>query len=85
MREVYMCPDYLVSHPLFMDYGSDLATLAKKDYPAKDYFCGKEIPSIDLDEFERNTKRSNDCTADGVVGIADVVDAKAPTHNLAAC
>ncbi len=82
MSEVYLCSDYLKSHPLFRDYSSDLATLAKKDYPGKDYFAGKNILTIDLDEYERNTKRSNDCTADGVVGIADVLDARLVNRRL---
>lgn len=82
MREVYQCPDYLKSHPLFSDYGSDLAVLAQKDYPGKGYFEGMDIPSIDLDEFERKTKRSNDCTSDGVVGIADVSDSRMSYRRL---
>lgn len=76
MKEVYLCSDYLESHPLFKSFGSDLATLAEKDYPGKGYFEGKDIPSIDLDDFERKTKRSNDCTSDGAVGIADVSDSR---------
>ena len=57
MKEVYLCSDYLKSHPLYKSFGSDSATLAKKDYPGKGYFEGKDIPSIDLVEFERKTKR----------------------------
>lgn len=82
MKEIYQCADYLKSHPLFRDYGSDLAALAQKDYPGKRYFEGKDIPSIDLDEFERKTKRSNDCTSDGVVGIADVSDSRLSNRRL---
>ncbi len=82
MSEVYLCSDYLKSHPLFRTYGTDLATLAKKDYPSKDYFGGKDILSIDLDEFERNTNRSNDCTCDAVIGIADVSHASLTNQRL---
>lgn len=82
MCEVYLCLDYLKSHPLFRGYGTDLASLAKRDYPSKDYFGGKDIPSIDLDEFERNIHRSNDCTSDAVIGIADVLEAKLANRRL---
>ena len=82
MEEVYLCSDYLKSHPLYKTFGSDLATLAQKDYPGKGYFEGKDIPSIDLDEYERKTKRSNDCTSDGVVGIADVLDLRMINRRL---
>lgn len=72
MREVYQCPDYLKSHPLFSDYGSDLAALAQKDYPGQGVFKDCEIPAIDLDSYEVSLRRSNDCTSDGVIGIANV-------------
>ncbi len=82
MEEVYLCSEYLRTHPLFKSFGSDLASLAQKDYPGKGYFEGKDIPSIDLDEYERNTKLSNDCTSDGVVGIADVLDSRMTNRRL---
>ncbi|MDE6192616.1 MAG: hypothetical protein K2M83_01355 [Muribaculaceae bacterium] len=82
MKEVYLCSEYLEAHPLFKLFGSDLASLAQKDYPGKGYFEGKSISSIDLDEFERNTKRSNDCTSDGVVGISDVLDSRITNRRL---
>ena len=82
MEEVYLCSEYLRSHPLFKSFGCDLATLAQKDYPGKGYFEGKDIPSIDLDEYERKTKWSNDCTSDGVVGIADVLDLRMINRRL---
>ncbi|MDE6696511.1 MAG: hypothetical protein K2K25_06495 [Muribaculaceae bacterium] len=82
MKEVFLCTEYLKSHPLFKSFGSDLSSLAQKDYPGKGYFEGRYIPSIDLDEFERVSKRSNDCTSDGVVGIADVSDSRMTNRRL---
>ncbi|MDE6291657.1 MAG: hypothetical protein K2M16_08995 [Muribaculaceae bacterium] len=82
MKEVYLCSEYLRTHPLFKSFGSDLASLAQKDYPGKGYFEGKDIPSIDLDEYERKTKLSNDCTSDGVVGIANVLDSRMTNRRL---
>ena len=40
MKEVYLCSEYLEDHPLFKLFGSDLASLAQKDYPGKGYFEG---------------------------------------------
>ncbi len=72
MEGVFLCSEYLQSHPLYELFGSDLANLAERDYPGQGIFKGCEIPSIDLDAFERSSDRSNDCTSDGVIGIADV-------------
>lgn len=82
MKEIYQCAEYLQSHPLFREYACDLTALAQKDYPGKGYFEGKEIPSIDLDEYERHTSRSNDCTSDAVIGIADVIESRMTNRRL---
>lgn len=71
MEDIYLCSDYLKAHPLYKIYGSNLFDQSEKDYPGKGFFSGYQIPSIDLDAFERDTKISNDCTSDGVIGVAD--------------
>lgn len=71
MEGVFLCSEYLKSHPLYNTYGSDLATLAERDYPGQGIFRGCDIPAIDLDAFEISTETSNDCTSDGAIGIAD--------------
>lgn len=72
MKEVYLCSEYLQSHPLFKSFGSDMASLAERDYPGQGVFKDCMIPVIDLDSYEISLRKSNDCTSDGVIGIANV-------------
>lgn len=65
------CPGYLVKHPLYADFGSDLETLSEADYPGRGYFRDTAIPAIDVDGYERATAKIRDCTSDAVIGIAD--------------
>ncbi len=82
MEGVFLCSEYLQSHPLYSLFGSDLATLAEKDYPAQGIFRGCYIPSIDLDAYEISTDTSNDCTSDSVIGIADADKSRLTARRL---
>ena len=53
-------------------YGKTVEESAEKDYPGQGVFKDCDIPSIDLDSYEISCSGSNDCTSDGVIGIADV-------------
>lgn len=74
MSEIFHCPGYLQQHPLMSRYPASLALLADRDYGCGSYFKGRDIPSIDLDSYEKDKGGDNDCTSDGVIGIADIVD-----------
>ncbi len=82
MEGVYLCSEYLESHPLFKSYGSSLTELAERDYPGEGIFRGYEIPTIDLDTFEKDKETSRDCTSDGVIGVADAKDSHLRNRRL---
>lgn len=82
MSEIFHYPEYLDQHPLMSKYPSSLAELSDRDYGHSCYFCNCEIPSIDLDSYEKDLGGDNDCTADGVIGIADIVEGNAQNRRL---
>lgn len=73
MGDIFHCPEYLNLHPLMSEYPSSLSLLSDRDYGDGSYFKGYDIPSIDLDSYEKSIEGSNDCTADGVIGIAETI------------
>ncbi|MBD5299609.1 MAG: hypothetical protein HDS22_06545 [Bacteroides sp.] len=71
MKEIYLCSEYLKSHPLYRRFGCGLASLADRDYPGQGVFKECDIPAIDLDSYEKSLHCENDCTSDGVIGIGN--------------
>lgn len=82
MCEIFHCPEYLKQHPLMSTYPSSLTLLSDRDYGCGSYFCDCEIPSIDLDSYEKDLSGVNDCTSDGVIGIADIVEGNTQNKRL---
>lgn len=83
MENISHSPDKVKSHPLYVKHGKQLSEIANKDYPRAGYFSKEDIPGIDLDEYEKSLQTGYaDCTADTVIGIAELKGDQLTNHQL---
>lgn len=59
--------EYRKTNRLNTEFSSDLDSLCRRDYGHA--FFNKEIPCLDIDEFERSCTGQNECTMDAAIGI----------------